>query len=135
MVHTAVVLPRDLLEQLRGDAKASDRGLSTEIRHRLQLTYDQEGLPRDAKMADLVETIKWLADNLARALGMKWHEHPYAMAAFKAGVVELLTKYEPKGDENTRADAPVGERDPPEVVGRTHARFVAVVPPPVSRRK
>ena len=47
MVHTAVVLPRDLLERLRRDAKASDRGLSTEIRQRLQLTYDQEGLPSD----------------------------------------------------------------------------------------
>ena len=36
MVHTAVVLPRDLLEQLRKDAEASGRGLSTEIRQRLQ---------------------------------------------------------------------------------------------------
>ena len=61
MVHTAVVLPRDLLERLRTDAERSERGLSTEIRQRLQLTYDLEGLPRDPETSDLIECIKaWL---------------------------------------------------------------------------
>jgi hypothetical protein len=40
MVHTAVVLPRSLLEQLKRDAEVSERGLSAEIRHRLQASYN-----------------------------------------------------------------------------------------------
>lgn len=126
MVHTAVVLPRDLLDRLRTDAERSDRGLSAEIRQRLQLTYDFEGLPRDPETKDLVRCIENLADNIAGDLGKKWHEHAYALAAFKAGVVAFLAQYKPKGDASVRPDTRVvGEPDdPPEVVGRTHARLI-----------
>ena len=96
MVHTAVVLPRDLLGRLKRDAEASDRGLSTEIRQRLQLTYDLEGLPRDRETNDLVEAIKTLADNLAGDLGKKWYQNAYALAAFKAGVAAFLAQYQPR---------------------------------------
>ena len=126
MVHTAVVLPRDLLGRLKRDAEASDRGLSTEIRQRLQLTYDLEGLPRDPETSDLVEAIKSLADNLAGDLGKKWHQHAYALKAFRAGVAAFLAQYQPQGDEGVRPDTRVvGEpNDPPDVVGRTHARLI-----------
>jgi hypothetical protein len=128
MVHTAVVLPRDLLERMRRDAEASDQGLSTEIRQRLQLTYDLEGLPRDSETSELVDSIKLLADNLAGDLGKKWHQHPYALAAFKAGLAELLAQYRPAGKESLRPDTRVVGRpaDPPDVVGRTHARLILV---------
>jgi len=159
MVHTAVVLPRDLIERLKKDAewepeiavsgkhpgawepdavsgkrvpseirKPSGRGLSTEIRRRLQLTYDQEGLPSDPQTTDLVRSIKNLADNLAGDLGKKWHEHPYTLAAFKAGVATFLAQYQPDGDASRRPDTRVvGEPDdPPDVVGRTHARLILV---------
>lgn len=53
MVHTAVVLPRALLEQLRKDAEISGRGLSTEIRHKLQLVTDIEGMPSNPATIDL----------------------------------------------------------------------------------
>jgi hypothetical protein len=126
MVHTAVVLPRELIDRLKRDAGATGRGLSTEIRQRLQLTYDQERVPRDAKTSGLVGSIQMLADNLAGDLGTKWHQHRYALAAFKAGVMELLAPYQPDGDENKRPDTRlVGEpNDPPEVVGRIHARLI-----------
>jgi len=126
MVHTAVVLPQGLLVQLKRDAEASDRGLSTEIRQRLQLTYDLQSLPRDQETTDLVDAIKTLADNLAGDLGMTWHQHPYALKAFKAGVAAFLHQYRPKGDENRRPDTRViGEADDAaEVVGRKHARLV-----------
>jgi hypothetical protein len=196
MVHTAVVLPRELLDRLRQDAevargeaveteagaarhprgrgrihlgtlqrpkpktgfsdgrggftdrgpKTSRQGISTEIRRRLQLTYDQEGLPSDPPTSNLVEAIKKLADNLADDLGKKWHEHPYALAAFKAGVATFLAQYQPEGDATKRpvaifpgrsaaafASLPVEsfaegvERepdDPPEAVGRTLARAI-----------
>ena len=71
MVHTAVVLPRDLLERLKTDGERSERGLSTEIRRRLVATYGE--VPRDAETTDLVEFIQMLADSLGRDVG-KWHE-------------------------------------------------------------
>lgn len=126
MVHTAVVLPRELLERLKKDSEASDRGLSTEIRQRLQLTYDLQGLPRDPETTELVDSIKLLADNLAGDLGKKWHQHAYALKAFNAGVAAFLAQYRPEGDESARPDTRVvGEpNDPADVVGRTHARFI-----------
>jgi hypothetical protein len=130
MVHTAVVLPRDLLERLRREAEARDRGLSTEIRQRL-LAYEQDRdlellQQRDHETKDMLEAIKLLADNLAGDLGKKWHEHPYGLAAFKAGVAAFLARYQPEGDESVRPDTRVvGEsNDPPDVVGRTHARLI-----------
>ena len=128
MVHTAVVLPRELLERLKRDAEASDRGLSTEIRQRLQAIYDLEDLPHDPETGDLVQSIKNLADNLAGDLGKKWHEHPYALAAFKAGVAAFLAQFHPEGDASERPDTRVvGEPgDAPEAVGRTHARLILI---------
>jgi hypothetical protein len=126
MVHTAVVLPGDLLERLRADAKASDKGLSTEIRERLKLTYVLGGERIDPETDDLLAAIALLARNLARDLGKKWHQHPYALAAFKAGVAEFLSRYQL--GEGVRPDTGFsGEpNDPPEVVGRTHARLIAI---------
>src|ERR1019366_282282 len=89
-------------------------------------TYDRQGLPKDLETDDLVNAIKNLADNLAGDLGKKWHEHEYALAAFKAGVAAFLAQYKPDCDESERPDARVvGEPDdPPEAVGRTHARLI-----------
>jgi hypothetical protein len=128
MVHTAVVLPTDLIEQLKTDAKADQRGLSAEIRHRLRLTYLWQGGQNDRETTNLLTAIRHLSDILARDLGKRWHEHPYAMAAFKAGVAALLSRYQPEGDETLRPDTQVvGEpADPPDVVGRTHARLIGI---------
>ena len=135
MVHTAVLLPGDMLERLRRDAAASDQGLATEIRQRLQLTYDLQGLPRDPETKDLVRNIENLADNVAGDLGKKWHEHGYALAAFKAGVAAFLAQYKPQGDESVRPDTRVvGEpNDPPETVGRTHARLIWIASHPQTK--
>ena len=81
MVHTAVVLPRDLLKRLKADGERSDRGLSAEIRQRLLVTYDSAAPPRDPQLTELIEYIETLADNLARDLGKKWHQSKYARAA------------------------------------------------------
>ena len=126
MVHTAVVLPRELLEQLRKDAAASGQALSSEIRHRLQLVDAMKMMEalRDPETKDLVEMTENLANNLAADLGKKWHEHAYALAAFRAGVVAFLAQYKPEGDASVRPDTRIfGEpNDPPDVVGRMHAR-------------
>jgi hypothetical protein len=116
MVHTAIVLPRDLLDRLRKDAERSDQGLSTEIRHRLQSSYQTS----DRKTTELLTFIGSLADSLERDLGKKWHESSYAVAAFKGGLLTLLAPYEPNKGER---DIP-GHLDEPEAVGRTHARLI-----------
>jgi hypothetical protein len=125
MVHTAVVLPPDLIAQLKTDAKKSGQGMSAEIRERLRATYLMELSRGDPETGNLLNAIKHLSDFLARDLGKRWHQHPYAMAAFKAGVAALLARYQPKGDETLRPDTKlIG--DPPDVVGRTHARLIGI---------
>jgi hypothetical protein len=128
MVHTAVVLPLALLEQLRKDAVASHKGLSTEIRERLMQTYVLGGEWSDPDTDDLLAAIKLLARNLARDLGKKWHRHPYVLKAFKAGVMAFLSRYQLKDHEGNGPDNEFsGEPDdPPEGVGRTHARLIAI---------
>jgi hypothetical protein len=120
MVHTAVVLPPELVARLKLDAEASGRGLSAEIRQRLQSTYLSPGRETNR----LVVAIRKLANMLARDLGVEWYEHSYVLAAFKAGVVALLSRYYLAGDDDERPD---GEgSDPPDVVGRTYARLIEI---------
>jgi hypothetical protein len=122
MVHTAVVLPPELVARLKTDAEASGQGLSAEIRQRLQSTYLSQGLPAETNR--LLAAIRKLADMLARDLGTEWYGHSYALAAFKAGVLALLSRYELEGNEKLRPD---GEGDdPPEAVGRTYARLIEI---------
>jgi hypothetical protein len=134
MVHTAIALPQDLLDQLKSAAAASGQGLSTEIRRRLQLVDGLEVIEaaRDPETKDLVKMMENLADNLAGDLGKKWHEHAYALTAFKAGVAALLAQYNAGGDASVRPDTRVvGEsNDSPETVGRTHARLIWIAAHP-----
>jgi hypothetical protein len=117
MIHTAVVLPQELLERLRTNADAAARGLSAEIRESL---YFAHSLQREPETSNLIRLIRNLAEGVADARGKKWHEDPKALAAFKAGVAEYLAQYRLEDD----ASAPPGEHDdPPETVGRTLARL------------
>jgi hypothetical protein len=114
-----------MLERLRSDAKAGDQGVSAEIRRRLQLTYDQEGLPSDPQTTDLIKSIKELAGSLAGDLRVQWHKHEFALKAFKAGIAVFLGQYD--AAEDARPDAPYsGHPDdaPHDVVGQTHARLI-----------
>jgi hypothetical protein len=131
MMRTAVVLHQEMLKRLRSDAEAADLGVSAEIRRRLQLTYDQEGRPSDPHTTDLIKSIKKLADSLARDMGTPWYGHAYVLEAFEAGVAAFLAEYVVGGDARMRPDredagnpdAPPD--DPPDVVGRTHARLIS----------
>jgi hypothetical protein len=128
MVHTAIVLPQDLLERVKRDAEEHDLGLSATIRQHLQLIYLLEGPRDDPETRDLLAAIKHLAQFVERDVGKKWHEHAYALAAFKAGVGAFLARYHPQGNETVRPDTAAAGRpdDPPDVVGRTHARRIAI---------
>jgi hypothetical protein len=127
MVHTAVVLPRDLLERLKKAAEVDSRGLSTEIRARLQHSADfLKGLQIDPVTGDLLNSIRLLAETLKSDMGERWHRDRDVLAAFKAGVTAILGQYplqahESAGPENRGAGEP---GDAPEVVGRTLARRI-----------
>jgi len=132
-MHTAVVLTPHLAERLKADARSRGHGLSTEIRLRLEQTYyDQRGDPLDPKTDDLTDSINWLATNLARSFGTKWHQHPYVLAAFRAGVELFLAQQQPEGDKDAPPNTPglfpetlvQYRKDPPDVVGRTQAQFI-----------
>jgi len=130
MVHTAVVLSRGMLDDLRRDAEAHNHGVSAEIRQQLEL-YDRARQRRasvDVETEQLLRAIKLLSEFLAGDTGAKWYEHPYALAAFKAGVEALLARYHPDGDERIRPDTHGAGKpdDPPEIVGRTHARRIQI---------
>src|SRR5262249_41212539 len=130
MVHTAVVLPRGLLDDLKRDAAAHNRGVSAEIREQLEL-YDRTRQRRasfDVETRQLLNAINLLSEFLARDMGAKWYQHPYALAAFKAGVEALLARYHPDGDERIRPDTHGAGKpdDSPEIVGRTHARRIQI---------
>jgi hypothetical protein len=129
MVHTAVVLPADLIAQLKADAKKNGHGMSAEIRERLRVTSLMQQSRGDADTGSLLHAIRHLSDFLARDLGKRWHQHPYALAAFKAGVMEFLARYQPEGDGSVRPDKTItdGPNDPADVVGRTHARLIGIV--------
>jgi plasmid stability protein len=125
MVHTAVVLPTDLIAQLKADAKKSGRGMSAEIRDRLRATYLMELSRGDPETGNLLHDIRHLSNFLARDYGKRWHQHAYVMAAFKAGLANFLARYQPEGDERVPPDAQdIG--DPPDVVGRTLARRIGI---------
>jgi hypothetical protein len=115
---------RDLLERLKADAATRGHGLSTEIRQRLQVAETRR--MRSGETEDLIEMTAGLAVRLHEDLGAKWHEHAYALAAFKAGLLALLAQYKPEGDASVRPKvADFGEpNDPPEVVGRMHAKEI-----------
>src|SRR5277367_5819181 len=78
MTHTAVMLPRDLSRRLKKDGEASGLGLSGEIRHRLEESYDPERSP-DADTAILLGCIGRLADEIAKddhvAGQGQWYQH------------------------------------------------------------
>jgi hypothetical protein len=120
MRHTAVVLPLDLFERLQRDAESSGRGLSGEIRECLQRRADPE-------TERFIAAVKKLGELVERDLGSGWHAHPYALAAFSAGIAALLTRYLLEGDERVRPGWVAGDPDdPPDTVGRTLARQVEI---------
>jgi hypothetical protein len=125
MVHTAVVLPPDLIAQLKADAEKSGQGMSAEIRERLRVSYLMQLSRGDFETGNLLHAVKRLSDKLAGNYGKRWHQHAYVMAIFKAAVANFLGRYQPEGDERV----PPGEQvigDPPDVVGRTYARLIGI---------
>ena len=123
MVHTGVLLPAALLQRLKPDGASSGRGLSAEIRYRLQASYEQEESDPDTRR--LIECTEALSESIARDLGVPWHKSAFGRAAMKAGFTVLIAEYDSEDEKVPDAQwSGYPDEAPPDVVGQTHARLV-----------
>ena len=88
-VQTAVRLPREMHERLKGSAL----GVSEEIRQRVARSFFEEDAT-DAPTRELAEDIVRMAADV-RANGIEWHRHPKAHEAFTAAIVTWLEIIKP----------------------------------------
>lgn len=103
-VHTAVVLQPDVLESLR----QSPRGVSNEIRHRIDRTLYEDGF--DQKTRELAADIMEIAGELQRQTGVTWHLNRSAHQALVEAVRWWLDSIKPPmNDVATASDLFVGD--------------------------
>jgi len=104
-VHTAVVLQPDVLESLR----KSPRGVSNEIRHRINRTLYQEQF--DLQTRELAADIMEIAAELHRQTGVSWYRNRSAHEALIEAVRTWLDSIKPPidGTAATVSDLFVGD--------------------------
>jgi hypothetical protein len=114
-VHTAVVLPPDMLERLR----QSERGVSEEIRRRLTESFEAER--HDQQTRDLQYAVAWMAEELARQANGAWHTTRKGREALAAAIQTWLELNMPKASGTVAVSDLFGPDDPP-TLGRSIAR-------------
>lgn len=123
MERTQVVLPRELRDAFERAAERNDKGLSAEIRLRLQTSYELDGLNKPTRL--LIEDTRKLAKSLALDIGAEWYENEFVRKALKAGFAVFLEEYDPKAERAPDFEFSGYPDDAPhDVVGRTHARII-----------
>ena len=116
-VHTAVVLSPDVRDKL----KQSERGLSEEIRERIERTFKYDEV--DPVTRELVEGLINIAALLRIDFGAEWHRWPRAYEAFAAAAAQRLAGYAlPQGIVTDTTSEMLTENDLPETVGRMRER-------------
>jgi hypothetical protein len=102
MVHTAVVLPPDMIEQL----KQSDRGLSEEIRSRLARTLFEDTF--DQRTRELAIALMELARSVQDHTGQAWHSGPQAQETLEIALQTYLAAIKPTAESKAvfQDDAP-----------------------------
>ena len=124
MVHTAVVLPRDLIEQLKSEGAISGRGLSTEIRRRLHASFGAAQQPSTPNTDLLINLIKKIDQNLSH--DASWSESDLASEVFKWGVIDVISELTAHGGEprpgTIKLQSRYGSDVKAEIIGRTLAR-------------
>jgi hypothetical protein len=116
-VHTAVVLSAEVRDKL----KQSERGLSEEIRERIERTLKYDEL--DPVTRELVEGLINIAALLRIDFGAEWHRWPRAYEAFATAAAQRLAGYALPPDivADTTSEM-LTENDLPETVGRMRER-------------
>jgi hypothetical protein len=115
-VHTAVVLSAEVRDKL----KQSERGLSEEIRERIERTFKYDEV--DPVTRELVEGLINMAALLRIDFGAEWHAWPSAYKAFAAAAAQRLVGYAPPPGIMTDAASEMLTENDPETVGRMRER-------------
>jgi hypothetical protein len=116
-VHTAVVLSPEVRDKL----KQSERGLSEEIRERIERTFKYDEV--DPVTRELVEGLINIAALLRIDFGAEWHRWPRAYEAFATAAAQRLAGYAlPQDIVADTTSEMLTENDLPETVGRMRER-------------
>jgi hypothetical protein len=94
MIQSAVRFPQWLHERLQKAGGA--RGMSEEIRRRLELTFAGEGAPTDEITNEVITEIREIASDLSRY--GSWHTDRDTFDVFKAAVNVLLSNHQPRSE-------------------------------------
>jgi hypothetical protein len=110
-VQTAIRLSKAVFEAL----KASDAGVSGDMRRRLDYTFDLE--PVDETTLALLTRIARMAEEVRLETGAAWHQHPGAHAAFRQAILSNLARLKPEGSTKfgERPNRSMAEDDPQEI--------------------
>jgi hypothetical protein len=115
-VQTGLRLDGEVIDRLRH----SERGLSDEIRDRLERTFKEDAI--DAVTRELRDGLTNIAANLALDFGAQWHASPRAHEAFAAAIAQRVAAYAPPPRDGVGASDLFGPADPPETIGRLRER-------------
>jgi hypothetical protein len=114
LVQTGLRLEAEILDRLR----SGGRGLSDEIRERLERTFKEDAI--DPVTRELRGGLLTIAARLRADYGAEWHASWYAHQAFTAAIKQRLAGYEPPEPPPSAAVADLFE--PPDTVGRLRER-------------
>jgi hypothetical protein len=120
-----ICFPPEMLDALKRAALErglGENGMGQEIRNRLAGSLIWDEAPRETHA--LIDCIWALAAGLQEE-GC-WYQNPFTFEVFKAGIAELLARYQPEGDLVPLPGIHVlyGEGDDPVAAGRKAARWV-----------
>jgi hypothetical protein len=94
--QTTFRLPQELYDRLI-EAADGKHPIGEEIRRRLEASFHGATVSTDPKTADLVASIKGVAETIA-AHCPSWHESPWSFDVFKSAIDTLLDAYRPAGE-------------------------------------
>ena len=113
LVQTGLRLEAEIFDRLR----SGGRGLSDEIRDRLERTFKEDAI--DPVTRELCAGLLNIAVRLRSDFGSDWHASLWAHKAFVAAIVQRLAEYAPPERPSLTVDALF---DPPETIGRLRER-------------
>ena len=119
LVPTGLRLEPEVLDRLR----AGERGLSDEIRDRLQRTFTEDAL--DPVVREVRDLAVALSEMLEVDYGRPWHQSPRGHQAFMVAMADVLAQYEPVREPGPPVASDLLEGDiPPEPLGQIRAQDV-----------
>ena len=117
-VHTGIRLDAAILDRLG----KGERGVSEEIRARLERTFAEDDL--DTVTRELCDGLVKTATKLRADFGNEWHARPRAHQAFAAAAAQWIADYSPPPREGPPGASDLMGPSDPETIGRMRARDV-----------